>query len=158
MVSYFWSTTAEVAAHKDWEKILQASCATLETLVVEQRIGIEHDDGATDEAGGFFRRDQDGLGSERLIIMLEKVLTERKFPALRRVYLKGIVVGSEKRGTPIGDVPGGRFMRFLERMGIECEARLGDGLWFDGEGGSAPPVEWYSSDGEETDEELLASI
>lgn len=158
MVNYFWSTTAEVATHKDWETILVSSCATLETLVVEQRIGIEHGDGAVDDADGFLRRDQDGLGSERLMNMLEKVMTETEFPALRRVYLKGIVVGSETRGTPIGDVPGGRFMRFLERMGIECEARLGEGLWFHGEDGSGPPVEWYSRDDEETDEKLLASI
>ncbi|KAH7186281.1 uncharacterized protein B0J16DRAFT_400370 [Fusarium flagelliforme] len=157
MVSYFWSTTAEVAAHKDWEKILQASCATLETLVVEQRIGIEHGDGATDETDGFFRRDQDGSGSERLSDMLERVMTEKRFPALQRVYLKGIVVGSEKRGEPIGDVPGGRFMRFLEKMGIECEARLEDGLWFDGKCGSGPSAEWHFSD-DETEEELLARI
>jgi len=157
MVSYFWSTTAEVAAHKDWEKILQASCATLETLVVEQKIGLEHGDGACDEADGFFRRDQDGSGCERLIDMLERVMTEKRFPALQRVYLRGIVVGSEKRGKPIGDVPGGRFMRFLEKMGIECEARLGDGLWFEGEGGLGPGVEWHFSD-EEAEEELLARI
>lgn len=118
---------------------------------------IEHGDGAVDDADGFFRHDQDGLGSERLMNMLEKVMTETEFTALRRVYLKGIVVGSEKRGTPIGDVPGGRFMRFLEEMGIECEARLGEGLWFHGEDGFGPSAEWHFSD-EETDEELLASI
>ncbi|KAJ4002850.1 hypothetical protein NW752_012382 [Fusarium irregulare] len=157
MVDYFWSTTAEVAAHKDWETILVSSCATLETLVIEQRIGIEHGDGAVDDADGFFRHDQDGLGSERLMNTLEKVMTETEFTALRRVYLKGIVVGSEKRGTPIGDVPGGRFMRFLEEMGIECEARLGEGLWFHGEDGLGPSAEWHFSD-EETEEELLASI
>ncbi|RBR23824.1 uncharacterized protein FIESC28_03440 [Fusarium coffeatum] len=128
MVDYFWSTTAEVAAHKDWEKILEASCATLETLVVEQRIGIEHGDEAVNDADGFFRRDQDGLGSERLIDMLERVVIRKGFSVLQRVYLKRIVVGSEKRGKPIGDVPGGRFMRLLEKMGVECKARLGDGL------------------------------
>ncbi|KAG5787774.1 hypothetical protein H9Q69_013153 [Fusarium xylarioides] len=104
MVSYFWSTSAEVSAHKDWENILQASCETLETLSVEQKIGIEHGDGAVDDAEGFFRSDQDGLGSERLMDMLERVLKETRFPVLKRVYLKEIVVGSKERGEPIGDV------------------------------------------------------
>ncbi|KAJ4115416.1 hypothetical protein NW768_011268 [Fusarium equiseti] len=158
MVNYFWSMTAEVAAHRDWEKILQASCATLETLVVEQQIGIEHGDGACDDADGFFRKDEDGLGSERLTNMLEKVMTERQFPALKQVYLKGIVVGSKKRGEPIGDVPGGRFMGFLERKGIECEARFGEALWFDGESGEGPDIEWYYSEDDEIYEELLASV
>ncbi|PNP82840.1 hypothetical protein FNYG_04071 [Fusarium nygamai] len=157
MVSYFWSTSAEVSAHKDWENILQASYETLETLSVEQQIGIEHGDGAVDDAEGFFRSDQDGLGSERLMDMLGRVLTERKFPALKRVYLKGVVVGSKVRGEPIGDVPGGRFMRFLENKGIACEARLGGGYWFDGEDGTGPPVEWDASD-DDWEEELLASV
>jgi hypothetical protein len=154
MVSYFWSTSAEVSAHKDWENVLQASCETLETLSVEQRIGIEHGDGAVDDAEGFFRSDQDGHGSERLMNMLERALTAREFPALKRVYLKGIVVGSKRRGEPIGDVPGGRFMRFLENQGIACEARLGEGLWFDGEEGTA---EWDASD-DDREQELLASV
>ncbi|KAG8668264.1 hypothetical protein FPOAC2_07554 [Fusarium poae] len=158
MVSYFWSTTAEVAAHRDWEKILQASCATLETLVVEQRIGMEHGDGACGEADYFFRKDQDGLGSELLTNMLKRVMTERQSPALKRFYLRGIIVGSKTRGEPIGDVPGGRFMRFLERKGIECEARFGEGLWFHGKEGLGPSPDWYSRDDEEIDEELLASV
>ncbi|KAF4434842.1 hypothetical protein FACUT_7502 [Fusarium acutatum] len=157
MVSYFWSTSAEVSAHRDWENILQASCETLETLSAEQQIGIEHGDGAVDDAEGFFRSDQDGLGSERLMIMLERALTERKFPALKRVYLKGIVVGSKKRGEPVGDVPGGRFIRFLEKNGIACEARLGEGYWFAGDDGSGPPAEWDASD-DNWEEELLASV
>ncbi|KAL7765774.1 hypothetical protein ACKLNR_003690 [Fusarium oxysporum f. sp. zingiberi] len=157
MVSYFWSTSAEVSAHKDWENILQASCETLETLSVEQQIGIEHGDGAVDDAEGFFRSDQDGLGSERLMDMLEKALTERKFPALKRVYLKGIVVGSKERGEPIGDVPGGRFMRFLQTKGITCEARLGEGYWFHGDDGMGPSAEWDARD-DDWEEELLASV
>ncbi|KAJ4275168.1 hypothetical protein NW764_010676 [Fusarium oxysporum] len=157
MVSYFWSTSAEVSAHKDWENILQASCETLETLSVEQQSGIEHGDGAVDDAEGFFRSDQDGLGSERLMDMLERALTERKFPALKRVYLKGIVVGSKERGEPIGDVPGGRFMRFLQTKGITCEARLGEGYWFHGDDGMGPSAEWDARD-DDWEEELLASV
>ncbi|KAG4286005.1 hypothetical protein FPRO06_07265 [Fusarium proliferatum] len=157
MVNYFWSTSAEVSAHKDWENILQASRETLETLSVEQQIGIEHGDGAVDDAEGFFRSDQDGLGSKRLMNMLERALTERKFSALKRVYLKGIVVGSKERGEPIGDVPGGRFMRFLEKKGIACEARLGEGYWFDGDDGTGPPAEWDARD-DDWEEELLASV
>ncbi|KAG7418272.1 hypothetical protein Forpe1208_v004374 [Fusarium oxysporum f. sp. rapae] len=157
MVSYFWSTSAEVSAHKDWENILRATCETLETLSVEQQLGIEHGDGAVDDAEGFFRGDQDGLGSERLMDMLEKVLTERQFPVLKRVYLKGIVVGSKERGEPIGDVPGGRFMRFLQTKGITCEARLGEGYWFHGDDGMGPPAEWEARD-DDWEEELLASV
>ncbi|KAF5626178.1 hypothetical protein F52700_8895 [Fusarium sp. NRRL 52700] len=157
MVSYFWSTIAEVSAHKDWRQILQSSCETLETLSVEQQIGIEHGDGAVDEAEGFFRRDQNGLGSERLMNMLERALTEIRFSALKRVYLKGIVVGSKERGEPIGDVPGGRFMRFLQTKGIACEARLGEGYWFDGEYGTGPPAECDARD-DDWEEELLASV
>ncbi|KAF4502168.1 hypothetical protein FAGAP_1648 [Fusarium agapanthi] len=157
MVSYFWSTSAEVSAHKDWDKILQASCETLETLSVQQQIGIENGDGAVDDAEGFFRSDQDGLGSERLLNMLQGALTKRKFPALKRVYLKGIVVGSKERGEPIEDVHGGRFMRFLEKKGIASEARLGEGCWFDGDDGTGPPAEWGARD-DDWEEELLASV
>ncbi|KAF4974012.1 hypothetical protein FZEAL_9032 [Fusarium zealandicum] len=161
MVSYFWSTSAEVAAHLDWEQILLASSQTLETLVVEQRIGIEYGDGAVDDAEGFLRSDQEGLGSKRLMDVLEKVLTEEALPALKRVHLKGIVVGSNARGKPIGDVPGGHFMRLLEKMNVECDARLGEGCWFDGEDGATASSEWEVSteDGDDpVEEELLARI
>jgi hypothetical protein len=158
MVSYFWSTTSEAAAHKDWERILQASSETLETLAIEQQIGIEHGDGAIFDADEFFRDDQDGLGSKRVVDMLEKVLTETKFPALKRVYLKGIVVGSKSRGEPIGDVPGGRLMRLLERMGVVCEARLGEGYWFHGDDGMGPPAQWEAHDDNWDEEELLARV
>ncbi|KAM5341261.1 hypothetical protein ACJ41O_015370 [Fusarium nematophilum] len=166
MVSYFWSTSAEVAAHADWEQILLASRQTLETLVLEQRIGIEHGDGACGDSEYFLKDDDDGLGSKGLIDLVEEILTEETFPELRRVYLRGIVVGSDARGKPIGDVPGGRFMRFLESINVKCEARLGEGCWFDGESGDSFWAHWEASghdededeDEDEEADELLARV
>ncbi|KAF4457911.1 hypothetical protein F53441_264 [Fusarium austroafricanum] len=146
----FRSKSTEVAAHDDWEQILIASRHTLNTLLIEQRAGAEHDDEINGKAPGdaddflVFRRYRDGIASKGLTDMLERVLKETEFPALKRVILKGIVVGSEKYGKPIGDVPGGRLMRFLEKMNIPCEARLGEGYWLTSNCGMQPPAEWLA--------------
>ncbi|KAM0546767.1 hypothetical protein ACHAPJ_010696 [Fusarium lateritium] len=161
MVSYFWSTGAEVATHADWTQILLASSQTLEILVVEQRIGLDYEEGSWGNADLFLKYDQSGQGSKRLMDTLEKVLTEETFPALRYVCLRGVVVGSDTHGKPIGDVPGGRFMRFLEKMGIKCEARLGEGCMFDADSGIADPTDWKvrsEIDQEPVEEEFLASV
>ncbi|KAM0187798.1 hypothetical protein ACHAPI_010949 [Fusarium lateritium] len=153
MQNYFWSTHAEAAAHKDWKRILRASSQTLETLVVEQKIGIEDTDPEYEREHQFIRSDQDGLQSERLIKMLESVLSRDTFPVLDSVQLKGIAV--------VANTPGGKFMELLKGMDIRCEARLGDSCAFDMADGVASLVNWEVSNGvckSPEGEELLASV
>ncbi|RFN42128.1 hypothetical protein FIE12Z_12873 [Fusarium flagelliforme] len=151
--NYFWSTHAEVAAHKDWEQILKSCSATLETLVVEQRIGMEDCDPEGDRQHEFIKSDHQGLRSKRLMDLLGEVLAQQEFPVLRHVLLKGIAV---KAGTPGGD-----FMELLRGLNVRCEARLGDCYMFDMGIGIACICEWDVYD-ENYDhlagEEILATV
>ncbi|KAI1057003.1 hypothetical protein LB507_002341 [Fusarium sp. FIESC RH6] len=151
--NYFWSTHAEIAAHKDWEQILESCSATLETFVVEQRIGIEDCDPECDRQHEFIRGDHQGFRSKRLLDLLGEVLAQQEFPVLRHVLLKGIAVSA---GTP-----GAEFMELLKGLDIRCEARLGDCYMFDMEDGSACICDWdFCSKGDDglAGEEILATV
>ncbi|SPJ75462.1 uncharacterized protein FTOL_05193 [Fusarium torulosum] len=86
MQNYLWSTHAEATAHEDWEKTLQASSSTLETLILEQKIGIEDTGPEWEREHQYIRSDHDGLRSERLIKIIEGVLQRELFPVLKCLY------------------------------------------------------------------------
>ncbi|KAI6774780.1 hypothetical protein HG530_001538 [Fusarium avenaceum] len=153
MQNYFWSTHAETTAHEDWERILKASSSTLETLMLEQKIGIEDTDPESEREHQFIRSDKDGLRSERLIKVIDGVLQKEVFPVLKSVQLKGIAVGSK--------TPGGRFLELLKGMNIRCEARLGDSCTFDAGEGYMMLDDWEIYGGVNSNpegEELLATV
>ncbi|KAJ4122976.1 hypothetical protein NW768_009967 [Fusarium equiseti] len=151
--NYFWSTHAEIATHKDWEQILKSCSGTLETLVVEQRIGMEDCDPECDRPHEFIKGDHQGLRSKRLMDLLGDILAQQEFPVLRHVLLKGIAVSA---GTP-----GCEFMELLRGLDIRCEARLGDCYMFDMGDGSACICDWdfYGEDDDNlAGEEILARV
>jgi len=151
--NYFWSTHAEVAAHKDWERIFKSCSATLETLVVEQRIGMEDCDPEGDRQHEFIKGDHQGLRSKRLMDLLGEVLAQQEFPALRHMLLKGIAVSA---GTP-----GGEFMELLRGLNVRCEARLGECYMFDMGDGTACICDWDNYDEGDDNlagEEILATV
>lgn len=153
MQNYFWSTHAETTAHEDWERILKASSLTLETLMLEQKIGIEDTDPESEREHQFIRSDKDGLRSERLINVIEGVLQRELFPVLKSVQLKGLAAGP--------NTPGGRFLELLKGMNIRCEARLGDGCTFDAGEGYMMLDDWEIYGGVDANpegEELLATV
>ena len=127
--NYFWSTHVDVAAHNDWEQILKSCSATLETLVVEQRIGMEDCDPECDRQHEFIKGDHQGLRIKRLMDLLGEVLAQQEFPVLRHVLFKGIAVSA---GTP-----GAEFTELLGGLDIRCEVRLGDCYMLDMGDGSA---------------------
>ncbi|KAF4949952.1 hypothetical protein FGADI_8553 [Fusarium gaditjirri] len=139
---YYWSVRTERAAHKTWREILVASKMSLETLVLEQRIGTsEHLQSMQTDL--FKQPDPSGVGSEKLLHMIGTLLTQdADFPALKRVELRGMFVNADENGHPVPGSPVGDFMVLMRDNGVRCEARRGGMCWFDGDYGGAEWDAW----------------
>ncbi|KAG7409825.1 hypothetical protein LZL87_012740 [Fusarium oxysporum] len=139
---YYWSVRTERPAHKSWRQILVASRLTLETLVLEQRIGAE--EGLKWRHPELLKQpDPTGIGSEKLLHMIGKLLTqELDFPTLKSVELRGMFISADESGHPVPGSPVGDFMLSMRKNGVKCEARRGCICWFDGDLGGADWDAW----------------
>ncbi|KAM5351187.1 hypothetical protein ACJ41O_003910 [Fusarium nematophilum] len=150
-IDYTWSTRAEKAALTDWQRILEASSKTLETLVLQQRPGAEQIEIDSTEANEFMEYNTSGYGTGELVDMLEPFVLDREaFPALKRVYLYGMAVGEVEEARPVERVPAGRLMLRLEERGVGCEARLGMWCSFESDTGE---TRWARSTADDDDDE-----
>ncbi|RKL01263.1 hypothetical protein BFJ70_g386 [Fusarium oxysporum] len=170
---YYWSVRTERPAHKSWREIVVASRLTLETLVLEQRIGV-HKYTHKQDSEVFIQPDPSGIGSEKLLDMVGKLLTHHDFPALKHVELRGMFISTDKGDYPVSGSPVGDFMLLMRKNGVKCEARRGCMCWFDGDYGGAEWDAWKTDLKNETEiraeqrgeavvtelnsEELLASV
>ncbi|KAH7150806.1 hypothetical protein DER46DRAFT_628740 [Fusarium sp. MPI-SDFR-AT-0072] len=117
---YYWSVRTERPAHKSWREILVASRLTLETLVLEQRIGAE--EGLKWRHPELLKQpDPSGIGSEKLLHMIGKLLTqELDFPTLKSVELRGMLISADESGHPVPGSPVGDFMLSMRKNGVKC--------------------------------------
>jgi hypothetical protein len=129
---YTWSKRAEKACYSDWRKILQASIATISTLVLEQRPAADYNENKMLSEEEWMEHKVTPAASRNLLKMVQKVLeADKSQGSLRCVYLYGIFVGVLDDGMPDPAEPSGQFMEFLQGCGVEGEARVGQWCFFD---------------------------
>ncbi|KAF4472209.1 hypothetical protein FALBO_881 [Fusarium albosuccineum] len=140
---YTWSTRAERASLDSWRELLLASSQTLETLVLEQRLGAEQGEMDACTEMEYLQYYTDGDENKTLVAMLEGIVFEQgAFPELRQVFLNGIAASFGSEGDPSESAPGTRFMRRLKEHNIRCEARRGKWCSFDSSYGSTFWADW----------------
>ncbi|KAF4444303.1 hypothetical protein FACUT_746 [Fusarium acutatum] len=139
---YYWSVRTERPAHKTWREILIASRMTLQTLVLEQRIGVIA--GLRTSRPELLKQpDPSGIGSEKLLHMIGTLVTQDyDFPALKHVELRGMFVNADESGHPVIGSPVGEFMLLMRNNGVKCKARRGCMCFFDGDYGGADWDAW----------------
>jgi hypothetical protein len=149
---YSWSSRAETSCLEAWREILQASSATLQTLVLEQRPA-----GECTEMDGISSRDWmiDCIhihAGDGLIDMVLAELTKSGLKRLNQVYLYGIKCYDNE---PVSDAEqtssAGSLLQALKAVGIHGEARLGMWCAFDHSDGLTGFGEYY--DGEDYDDD-----